>query len=104
MSKCGQQDNTVESVTASRGTPRRLIKPTFDVIETVPASQQVAKKLNGIIPHRTKRGNFSTREGKIWVKIKVRTPIMTNGFNKDQNTPRDMFRYRILKSFRINCL
>lgn len=29
------------------------------------------------------------------------TPIRTRGFNKDQSTPSDMFRYRALKSFRV---
>ena len=38
---------------------------------------------------------------KILVKTKVITPIITKGFKRDQKIPRDMFRYRILKSFWI---
>src|SRR5579875_3286655 len=36
--------------------------------------------------------------GKILVKTNVNKPISTKGFRMDQKTPKDMLRYRILKS------
>jgi hypothetical protein len=69
-------------------------------MELVPEAQASAKKLYGTSPHRTNTGKLSAVDGKIRVKTNVRTAIITMGFNSDQNAPRDMFRYRILKSFR----
>ena len=64
----------------------------FDT-DTVPLFQATVKKLKGTSPQRTKTGKFCT----LWfgitlTKTKVRTPIRTSGFKRDQNTPRDMLR------------
>ena len=74
----------------------------FSINDVVPVLHAIEKKLKGTRPHSTKTGKFSTLFGKILVKMKVSTDIMMIGFNRDQNAPRDIFRYRIVKSFRIN--
>jgi hypothetical protein len=73
-------------------------------MELVPDAHASEKKLYGTSPHRTRMGKFSSCEGKILVKTNVSTPIITRGFRSDQNAPSDIFRYRILKSFRTSFL
>ena len=69
--------------------------------EPVPVLQARVKKLKGTSPHNTKTGNCGRRLGKITVKTKVSAAMVTRGFSNDQRTPRDMLRYRTLKSFWI---
>jgi hypothetical protein len=62
-------------------------------MDVVPVPQARLKKLKGTIPQSTKTGNFGIAVlGKILVKTKVRTPIMTKGLTRDQKIPKDMFR------------
>jgi hypothetical protein len=58
----------------------------------VPESHATEKKLNGTIPQSTKTGNCGDGFGKIFVKTKVNTPIITIGLSNDQRTPNDIFR------------
>jgi hypothetical protein len=68
----------------------------------VPEFHVVEKKLNGTNPQRTKTGKCWIVVGKIFVKMKVRTDIIMIGLSRDQKAPKDMFRYRMVKSLRIN--
>src|SRR5579872_78651 len=91
--------------TINRGAPTRLIKPALSINDVEPVLQARAKKLNGTRPHKTNNGKFlMSLFGMTFVQMNVRTPIMTRGLSIDQNTPRDMFRYRSRKSFRIRFL
>ena len=87
--------------TTSRGTGTRLINPALSTMYVVPVLHATVKKLKGTRPHSTNTGKFDEGFLKIFVKTKVITSIMTDGFSSDQNTPRDMFRYLIRKSLRI---
>ena len=67
ISRCGTLDKTVEIGTTSRGTATRLIRPALPMIDIVPVDQASAKKLNGMIPQRTKTGKCGSAEVKILV-------------------------------------
>src|SRR5581483_2455685 len=101
MTRCRQLESTAASGIISRGTETRLIRLELSIREVVPVIQARVKKLYGTRPHITKRAKLGIGLIKILVKTKVSTPIRTSGFSKDQNTPRDIFRYRILKSLKI---
>src|SRR3989442_4163016 len=86
----------------SRGTGTRLMIDVLSVSELVPVAHASVKKLNGTRPQSTKTGNPGVvLLGKILVNTNVNAPIITSGFNRDQNTPRDRLRYLSLKSFWI---
>ena len=68
------------------------MREALSVNEVVPEFHAIEKKLNGTSPHRTNTGKCWTAVGKIFVKMKVRTDIIINGFSSDQNAPNDMFR------------
>ncbi len=78
--------------TISRGMGTRFTKPVLSTIDVVPVSHAIAKKLYGTMPQSRNTGNCFDELGKIFVKTKVNTPIITMGFSKDQRTPSDMFR------------
>src|SRR5260370_17450421 len=87
--------------TISLGIGTRFTKAVLSTTEVVPQIQAIVKKLYGTRPQRTKTGKFLMFGfGKTRVNTKVSTPIMTIGFNIDQRTPKDMFRYLIRKSLR----
>src|SRR5947207_15192801 len=89
--------------TISRGNGTRLIRLALSISEVVPEIQAMEKKLNGTSPHIRNNGKLGSELGRTLLKTKVSTPIVTRGFNKDQNTPRDMLRYRMRKSVRTRC-
>src|SRR6185436_12816106 len=100
MSKWRQLPSTVAIGMISRGTGTRLMIEVFSISELVPVLQARVKKLKGTRPHNTNKGNSGCESfGMMRVNTNVRAPIITIGFSKDQKTPRDMFRYRTLKSF-----
>src|ERR1017187_2504933 len=101
MNRCRQVERTAEIGNTSRGTRTFLISEALSTMHVVPLTHAMVKKLNGTRPHRTKTGKFFVEEGKILVKTKVITSIITEGFRSDQNTPSDMLRYLIRKSLRI---
>src|SRR3954453_3035840 len=102
ISRCVQFDKTAERGITSRGTGTRLISPELSAREVVPLLQARLKKLNGTRPHKIYSAKFGTELfGKIVVKTKVKTPIIMRGFNRDQNTPNDIFRYLTRKSLPI---
>src|ERR1700752_1654751 len=85
--------------TISRGMGTRLIRPEVSARDVVPESHAMLKKLKGTRPHIKKTGKSGIeRLGVTFVKTNVITPIITTGFRIDQNTPRDMLRYRTRKS------
>src|SRR5512140_560173 len=97
--KCTVFPRTEETGTISRGKPTFLIRPLLSKTDVEPLSQATEKKLNGTSPVSTNKGKSSIGPpDRILRKTNVRTPIITSGFASDQNTPSDMFRYRILKS------
>src|ERR1051325_3909597 len=100
MTRCTQLERTLEIGMTSRGTVRRLMKLALSMIDVVPLAQASVKKLYGTSPHSTKVAKCGmVLLAKIFVKTNVMTPIMTKGLRSDQKTPRDILRYRILKSF-----
>ena len=101
MKRCRQVERTAEMGNTTRGTRTFLIIEAFSTMQFVPVSQAMVKKLNGTRPQSTNTGKCSVLAGKILVKTKVITSIITEGFRSDQNTPNDILRYRIRKSFRI---
>src|SRR5690242_16653066 len=102
MRRCMQFDRTAAIGMISRGTGTRLMRLELSRIEVVPVSQDRVKKLYGTRPLRTKTAKCGmVLTANTFVQTKVRTPIMTRGFSKDQKMPSDMFRYLILKSFFI---
>src|ERR1022692_439382 len=91
--RCTQLESTLAMGTISRGTGTRLMRPALSTMEVVPVLHATVKKLNGTMPQSTntaKCGRFGL--GKILVKTKVSTPIMTSGLSSDQRTPSDIFR------------
>ena len=70
--------------------------------DAVEIPQVCVKYENGTRPHNAKTGKLGTLGVMIFVNTKVRMDTVTMGFSSDQNTPRDMFRYRTLKSFETN--
>ena len=77
----------------SRGTGTRLIRPALSTSEVVPVDQAMAEEVKWHQP--AQHEDREMRDGlltKILVKTNVSTPIITSGFSRDQNTPRDMFR------------
>src|SRR5882762_5326177 len=98
ISRCKQFPSTAEMGIISRGTGTRLMIDVLSVSELVPVADASVKKLNGTRPQSTKTGNPGVvLLGKILVNTNVNAPIITSGFNRDQNTPSDMLRYLILK-------
>ena len=92
ISRWTQLDSTLATGTSSRGTGTRLISPAFSTSDVVPELHATAKKLYGTSPQSTKTGKYRSCDGKIFVKTKVSTVIITLGFSSDQNAPSDMFR------------
>ena len=85
--------STVAIGMISRGTGTRLMMCQLSTSELVPVLQAMVKKLKGTRPQRTKVGKCRMLLlGKIFVNTKVKVPMITSGFSRDQNTPRDMFR------------
>lgn len=93
MNKWRQLESTVATGITAGGTGTRLIRWLLSNSDVVPDAQEMVKKLNGTRPQRTNSGkSWTPRFGKMCVKMKVNTPIMTMGFSRDQNTPKDMLR------------
>src|SRR5579883_261467 len=101
ISKWTQFPRTVVMGIIARGTGTRLIRCALSTSELVLMLQASEKKLKGINPQRTNTGKSFCELGKILVKTNVNTPIVTRGFRSDHNTPSDILRYRVLKSFWI---
>src|ERR1051325_8043264 len=94
-----QLESTALIGITTRGTGTRLIRPELSISDVAPGLQATEKKLNVTRPQSRNTGNFGLGETKTFVKTKVNTVIMISGFTTDQDTPKDIFRYRIRQSF-----
>src|SRR6266478_5439271 len=90
--RCSVLESTLAMGMISRGNGTRLIRLALSISEVVPEIQAIEKKLNGTNPHIRNKGKLGSELGRTLVKTKVSTAIITRGFNRDQNTPRDMLR------------
>src|SRR5580704_6391080 len=92
MTRCKQLLSTDATGMISRGIATRLTNAVPSTIACVPEPHAKLKKLNGTSPQSTKTGNDGWGLGKIFVKTNVNTLMVTSGFSRDQNTPKDMLR------------
>src|SRR5664280_88428 len=89
-SRWTQLERTLVMGTISRGTGTRLIRPALSTMDVVPVIHDTVKKLKGTMPQSTntaKWGMFGL--GKIRVKTKVNTNIMTSGVRSEERKTRD---------------